>query len=149
MTLFFFRLRNWSSGKPKSVWNYKIMPNTDLYREKKGDWCKTHCEEQIKNKNQGTKKKSSRFLGLPREKRPVLSQQFTLHTAWFQSRKITTAFSWHNAWRSQAWASPGPSSHGALDCYVHAVQTAHTHGLYTLGQWQNWPQSLSVLEGKQ
>ena len=33
------------------------MPNTDLYREKKGDLCKTHCEEQIKNKNQGTKKK--------------------------------------------------------------------------------------------
>ena len=34
------------------------MPNTDLYREKKGDLCKTHCEEQIKNKNQGTKKKA-------------------------------------------------------------------------------------------
>ena len=32
----------------------------DLYREKKGDWCKTHCEEQIKNKNQGTKKKKKK-----------------------------------------------------------------------------------------
>ena len=36
------------------------MPNTDLYREKKGDWCKTQCEEQIKNKNQGTKKKKKK-----------------------------------------------------------------------------------------
>ena len=31
------------------------MPNTDLYRESKGDLYKAHCEEQIKNKNQGKK----------------------------------------------------------------------------------------------
>lgn len=36
----------------------------DLYREKKGDWCKTHCEEQIKNKNQGTKKKKKVAVSL-------------------------------------------------------------------------------------
>ena len=141
MTLFSFRVRNWSSGKPMSVWNCKIMPNTDLYREKKGDLCKTHCEEQIKNKNQGTKKKSC-FLGLPGEKRPILSQRFTLHPPWSHSRKIASGFSWHNAWRSQAWTSLGPSLHGALGSYVHAGQTAHTHIVFT--HWDNDRTDLSL-----
>lgn len=127
--LFFFRVRNWSSGKPMSVWNCKIMPNTDLYREKKGDWYKTQCEQQIKNKNQGTKKKKKKscFLGLPREKRPILSQRFTVHTAWFHSRKITSGFSWCNAWWSQAWTSLGPSLHGA-PC---SANNTHTWSLHT------------------
>lgn len=127
-----------------SVWNDKIMPNTDLYREKKGDRCKTHCKERIKNKNQGIKKNSSCFLGLPGEKRPVLSQQFTPHTAWFQSRKITPGFSWHNAWRSQAWAK-------ALVLHYAEHQTAmstqckpHTHMVFT--RWDNDRTDLSLFQ---
>ena len=49
----------------------------------------------VKNKSKIRTKvqKKSCFLGLPQEKRPILSQRFTLHAAWFHSRKITSGFS--------------------------------------------------------
>lgn len=62
-------------------------------------------------------------LKLPQEKRPILSQQYTLHTAQFRGRKIPPSYE-PLLEGNKPEQAPGPPRHFALGSYLHAAQTS-------------------------